>query len=79
MDSADDASRYHDQRLADGERCLESALYYLSLGWSVLALCPPDHAGVGKMHSKACKSKGKVPIGLWKEFQAGLYFSYYKV
>lgn len=69
MDSADDASRYHEQRLADGERCLESALYYLSLGWSVLALCPPDHAGVGKMHGKACKSKGKVPIGLWKEFQ----------
>lgn len=65
----DQAALHHEQRVEDGERCLESALFYLSLGWSVLALCPPDHAGVGKEHLKTCKSKGKRPLGTWKEFQ----------
>jgi len=60
------------QRLTDGAACLEAALYYLSLGWSPLALCPPDHVGirlVNQNHSKSCKSPGKVPWWAWKEWQ----------
>ncbi len=59
------------QRLADGEACLAAALSYLSMGWSVLALCPPDHL-MGpsfKGHAKDCKSPGKAPWHRWGEFQ----------
>jgi hypothetical protein len=59
----------HEQRLADGAACLQAALAYLARGWSVLAVCPPDHAGVGKEHQKNCTSAGKAPWGPWKEFQ----------
>jgi hypothetical protein len=53
--------------LQDGKACLEAALYYLSLGWSALAVCPPTHYGVGKFHD--CQSPGKRPLGTWKEYQ----------
>src|SRR5579871_2813999 len=59
-------------RLQDGNDCLEGALFYLSLGWSPLAICPPDHVGVGRDHGKTCSSPGKRPLGLWKEFQERL-------
>ncbi len=68
--SAEDHLELHrQQREADGEACLEAAIYYLSLGWSALALCPPDHASVGKQHLKTCKgANGKRPLGFWKEY-----------
>jgi hypothetical protein len=57
------------ERLKAGRECLEAALYYRELEWSALALCPPDHVGVGKTHGKNCTSPGKAPWGPWKEFQ----------
>jgi hypothetical protein len=65
-DRADDHRR---QRLADGAACLEHGLRYLRLGWSVLAVCPPDHVGVGRSHGQHCDSPGKAPWGKWKQFQ----------
>lgn len=62
----------HEQRLADGKACLEAALAYRATGWSVLALCPPDHVSVGRVskgHGKNCESPGKRPWHTWKEFQ----------
>jgi hypothetical protein len=55
-----------------GAECLKAALYYLKQGWSALAVCPPDHAGVGKSHGQHCDSPGKAPWGPWKEFQTRL-------
>lgn len=52
-----------------GAECLKAALDYAERGWSVSAVCPPDHQGVGKKHSDACDSPGKAPWGAWKEFQ----------
>jgi hypothetical protein len=57
------------QRCAEGAACLQAALAYLQRGWSVLAICPPDHVGVGKTHGQQCKSPGKAPWGDWKEYQ----------
>jgi putative DNA primase/helicase len=59
----------HAQRLCDGAACLRAALEYLERGWSPLALCPPDHMGVGKEHGKNCISPGKAPWGPWKRYQ----------
>jgi hypothetical protein len=64
--------RTHEQALADGAACLEHALAYARLGWSVLCLCPPDHVGVGKAHGAGCGAWGKRPVGdggRWKERQ----------
>jgi hypothetical protein len=58
-----------------GTECLQAALSYLQLGWSVLGLCPPDHYGVGKQHAHSCDHPGKRPWpqqGKWKEFQERL-------
>jgi hypothetical protein len=55
-----------------GDECLAAALKYLARGWSALADCPPDHAGVGKAHEESCANPGKVPWGPWKVFQARL-------
>jgi putative DNA primase/helicase len=55
-----------------GAECLEAALAYLARGWSALAVCPPDHVGVGKTHARKCKHPGKAPWGPWKEFQGRL-------
>jgi hypothetical protein len=60
------------RRLADGKACLEHALKYLDLGWSVLPLCYPDHIGIGLVspkHSKSCQSPGKRPWILWKRYE----------
>jgi hypothetical protein len=70
---ADAAGDYHRQRLADGAACLEWAIRYrLKFDLPVLALCPPDHAGVGKKHLKECLSPGKVPWHPWKQYQVDL-------
>jgi putative DNA primase/helicase len=66
------ATRTHAQACATGQACLEAALEILRLGFPPLALCPPDHVGVGKKHCKECKSPGKVPWHTWKEFQTHL-------
>lgn len=64
---------YFAEREADGKRCLEAALYYASLGWSVLACCPSDHMGIDRViadHSKNCgDNKGKRPWHFWDELQ----------
>src|SRR5262249_49949171 len=60
-----------ESRLQDGRECLEAALQYLGLGWSVLALCPPDHLGV-RLLGHSCDSPGKVPLWGWKEYQTRL-------
>jgi hypothetical protein len=62
--------------LADARRagadCLRKALDYLGYGWASLAVCTPDHVGVGKKHAGDCKSPGKAPWGPWAEFQTRL-------
>ena len=64
---------YLRRRQADGAACFEYALRYLrEFAWSVLAVCPPDHAGVGRTHGEHCQSPGKAPWGPWKEFQERL-------
>lgn len=68
----DEAAEYNRQRLADGAACLAAALEYLRRGWPVLALCPPDHVGVGKAHAKGCASAGKRPWHTWKKYQSEL-------
>jgi hypothetical protein len=65
----------HDALLAAlraGEECLAAALAYRAAGWASLAVCPPDHCGVGKAHAQNCESPGKAPWGSWKEFQERL-------
>jgi hypothetical protein len=63
-------SRDRDGWLTDGAACLEAALVYLSRGWSVIPLCPPDHVGVGKEHLRKCTdSRGKAPLVPWAELQ----------
>ena len=58
------------KRKAEGLYCLDFALRYRNeFGWSILALCPPDHMGVGVTHTRHCTSPGKAPWGPWKEFQ----------
>ena len=46
-----------------------AALEYLERGWSTIALCPFDHAGVSAVHKQICNSPGKAPQMGWKEFQ----------
>jgi hypothetical protein len=41
--------------------CLAAALDYLRRGWSAIAVCPPNHAGVPGGHEKQCKKPGKAP------------------
>lgn len=51
----------------------KAALHYLRLGWSVVALCPRDHYGVGAEHRKVCRRPdkfGKVPVDCrWRLWQ----------
>ncbi len=61
----DEATR---RRIEDGERCLEEALYYLDLGWSVLPNCYPDHIGFSRDHVAKCTSPGKSPWITWKPY-----------
>jgi hypothetical protein len=55
----------------DGKRCLEAALDYAELGWSVHALCPPGtgHEGMSDKHRERCGNPGKVPWDFWKKLQ----------
>ena len=62
----------HDLRLASGRTCLEAALQYLALGFSVTCCCDPEHIGVGKDHGKTCDSPGKSPMHKWKDLQSRL-------
>lgn len=57
------------QREADGAANLAAALDYLTMGWPILALCPPDHAGMSERHLASCRSQGKRPWLRWAEFQ----------
>src|SRR5262249_11884660 len=66
------AADARERRRQDGHECLAAALDYLALGWSVLAVCPPDHVGVGSTHAKKCKNPGKAPWGEWKTYQSRL-------
>jgi hypothetical protein len=68
----DTADRAHLDALQAGKECLDEALRRLGMGWSALALCPPDHVGVGRVHGKTCKSPGKRPWHPWKEFEERL-------
>jgi hypothetical protein len=70
--ATDHAGDYLRQRQSDGRACLEAALDYLVRGWSALAICTPDHVGVGSTHGKQCKHMGKAPWGPWKEYQTTL-------
>jgi hypothetical protein len=49
--------------------CLVAALAYLRRGWSVVAVCPFDHLGVGKAHGRRCTHPGKAPLVAWKSLQ----------
>jgi hypothetical protein len=68
----DPAAHYHRQRLAEGGACLQAALDYLGRGWAALALCTPDHVGVGRTHGQQCQHPGKAPWGPWKAYQTQL-------
>ena len=52
--------------------CLDAALDYLRRGWSVLPLCPPDHAGMSEEHCSRCKNPGKAPFFRWEGYQQRL-------
>jgi putative DNA primase/helicase len=55
-----------------GGECFAAALDYRQRGWSALAVCTPNHVGVGPTHAKGCDSPGKAPWGPWKEYQTRL-------
>lgn len=65
----DPAVDAHGLALEGGKTCLDEALRLLGMGWPVLALCPPDHVGVGRKHGRTCKSPGKAPLVAWKAYQ----------
>src|SRR3990167_3116374 len=46
-----------------------AAKQYLSHGWSVIPICPYDHAKVPGGHEQQCKSPGKAPLWPWKQYQ----------
>jgi hypothetical protein len=65
----------HEEVLQAGAECEAAALDYLSLRWSVVALCSHDHVGVrraDKKHSKQCKHPGTTPWMPWEQFQSRL-------
>jgi hypothetical protein len=49
--------------------CLRAAQDYLKRGWSPLALCPADHAGVDLAHQRTCATPGSTPLWPWTEYQ----------
>jgi AAA domain/Bifunctional DNA primase/polymerase, N-terminal len=51
---------------------LEAALGYLRQGWSVVPLCPPDHAHMAGVHLDQCRRPGKTPFRRWKIYQERL-------
>lgn len=52
--------------------CLEAALEYLQMGWSVIPVCPPGHEGVSPIHVQECKKRGKTCTIRWHEYQKRL-------
>lgn len=72
MPTKDAAALAHEAALQAGQECLEAALKYISLGWSAVPLCTPDHIGMGKTHCQRCGNPGKVPWIEWLEFQSRL-------
>ena len=52
--------------------CLLAALDFLARGWSPIALCPADHAGVDAAHERLCNAPGGTPLWSWKEYQQRL-------
>src|SRR5262249_34277386 len=62
----------HQLALQAGAECLSEALRLHAKGWPVLALCPPDHVGVGRSHGRNCQSPGKAPLILCKQYQSEL-------
>src|SRR5689334_14715464 len=68
----DAAGDYLRAALEAGAECLGAALAYRKRKWAALAVCPPDHVGVGRTHGKSCDSPGKAPWGPWKKYQAEL-------
>jgi hypothetical protein len=67
--SSSDAAAYFNEAKRFGQECLERGIDYLHRNWSCLAVCPPDHVGVGKTHAEHCTNPGKAPWGPWKEYQ----------
>src|SRR6266567_7038345 len=66
--SAPEATTNDGRNFADWSR-LEQALYYHSLGWSVIPVCPHDHsAPLPDKHRQECKKPGKVPVVKWKKY-----------
>lgn len=51
---------------------LEVARSYLARGWSVIPVCPPDHARCSQWHEDHCQSPGKAPLVSWAPFQTEL-------
>ena len=49
--------------------CHAAALDYLRRELSPLALCPPDHAGIGEWHTAECSNPGKRPWHKWQHLQ----------
>jgi hypothetical protein len=70
---ADVAGEHHRQRLADGAACLAAGLHLRrEHGLATLALCPPDHAGIGLInpkHARDCRHWGKAPFLRWLDYQ----------
>lgn len=59
---------FDDQRDLDGAACRAAALRYVALGWSIIPLCPPDHACCSRQHINSCGDKqGKRPLIDWKD------------
>lgn len=56
---------------ASGE-CFNAAVEYLKMGWSAIALCPPNHEYCSKDHKLSCKKPGKVPLRKWEKWQKEL-------
>jgi Bifunctional DNA primase/polymerase, N-terminal len=48
--------------------CLEAALEYLARGWSVVPLCPPDHASCSSEHVAHCPNPGAEPVIPWQVY-----------
>lgn len=48
----------------------EWALYYASLGFSIIPLCTPTGMGSCAIHGDGCKSAGKTPLIKWEKYKS---------